>query len=496
MRIPSLATDSDDSQPMYRRIADQIRAQIEAGELAAGARLPPIRSLAADLGVHRDTVALAYEALAGEGRVDSLVGRGTFVSRPAEAGPAGPAPLVLAPQVERLMGIDNARPRFGAAGDVVSLHSLIPDPALYPVEDFRRAFNRALAEGGADLFLYGAAQGHMGLREVLARRFVAAGMAVTPAEIALCHGASQGIGLAIRLFAGPGDSVAVEVPTYHNVLVTLASLGVHAVGIPADPSSGPDLEALARALARSEVKAFYTIPTFHNPMGTTTDLSQRRDLLGVAARFAKPVIEDAFEMDLRFAGRTVAPLAALDEQGLVVHLFSFSKSLFPGARVGSITARGRAIDGLVALKHATDLSDSMPLQAAMAEFVSNGAYDRHLGRIRRALRARHAVLDEALERSLPAGCRWTRPEGGYQVWVELPAEIDSRDLLADAARAGVLFSPGSQFLPDGGASSCLRLTLARAGEEEIRRGVEILGRVVRERLAVTPVSRQETSVHL
>jgi DNA-binding transcriptional MocR family regulator len=150
----------------------------------------------------------------------------------------------------------------------------------------------------------------------------------------------------------------------------------------------------------------------------------------------------------------------------------------------------------VALKHATDLSDSMPLQAAMAEFVASGAYDRHLGRIRRTLRARHAALADALGRWLPDGCRWTRPEGGYQVWVELPGELDSRDLLADAARAGVLFSPGSQFLPDGGASNGLRLTLARAGEEEIRRGVEILGRVIRERLAAAPVSRQATSVHL
>ena len=496
MRSLSVAQDPPDGRPMYRRIADQIRARIEAGELAAGARLPPIRSLAAELGVNRDTVALAYEALAGEGRLDAFVGRGTFVTRPVEAGPREPACLALSPLVERLIGIENMRPRFGAAGGAARLHSLIPDPALYPIEDFRRALNRALAEGGADLFLYGSAQGHTGLREVLARRFVAAGIAVTPAEIALCHGASQGIALAIRLFAGPGDAVAVEIPTYHNVLTTLASLGVAPVGIPIDSEVGPDLAALERALARPEVKAFYTIPTFHNPLGTTTDLAHRRALLEVAARCGKPVIEDAFEMDLRFEGRTLAPLAALDEQGLVVHLFSFSKSLFPGARVGSIAVRGRAIEGLVALKHASDLSDSMPLQAAMAEFVSSGAYDRHLGRVRRVLRARHRALAEALETSLPEGCRWTRPQGGYQVWVELPFEIDTRDLLADAARAGVLFSPGSQFLPEAGPSRGLRLSLAQAGEEEIRRGIAILGRLVRERQAAAPFSRQATNIHL
>ena len=189
-------------------------------------------------------------------------------------------------------------------------------------------------------------------------------------------------------------------------------------------------------------------------------------------------------MDLRSSGREVPPLAALDEHGLVVHLSSFSKSLFPGARVGSISARGRALEGLVALKHSTDLSDAMPLQAALEEFVRSGAYDRHLARMRRILRVRTEAILEALEREMPEGTLWTRPEGGYQVWVELPFEVDTRDLLADAAREGVLFAPGSQFFVDHGASRGLRLTMAQANEAEIRRGVAILGEVVRRRQSI------------
>lgn len=496
MALPALDLSLQPDNPAYREIARQIRNAIQAGELLAGERLPPIRGLADELGLNRDTVALAYESLSADGLLESIVGRGTFVRGALELGPVGPeiAPR-LAASVERVLEIENARPRFGQSAGVVSLHSLVPDPAFYPVDEFRKILNRVLCKGGPELFSYAVPQGDPGLRAVLAERFCAAGMDVVGEDIVLCHGASQGISLALRLFAEAGDAVAVETPTYHNVLAALAALGLDAAPVPMR-ATGPDLAQLERTLSRPEVKAFYTIPTFHNPMGITTNDAHRRELIEVAARCRVPVIEDAFEMDLRFTGRAVAPLAALDWSGLVVHLFSFSKSLFPGARAGSIVARGRALEGLLALKHSSDLSDSMPLQVAMAEFVRSGAYDRHLGRMRRSLRARRAALLAALEKFMPEGTTWTKPEGGYQVWVELPTGIDTADLLADAARAGVLFAPGAQFMPDQRRSSCLRLTLARADEGEIRRGVEVLARVVRERMDADPLLRQGPSAHL
>ena len=149
--------------------------------------------------------------------------------------------------------------------------------------------------------------------------------------------------------------------------------------------------------------------------------------------------------------------------GVVVHLFSFSKSLFPGARVGAVSVRGRLREALLALKHASDLSDALPLQAALAEFVASGEYDRHLARLRRVLRGRRDALLEALAAHMPEGSRWTHPEGGYQVWLELPGALDTRDLLADAVAPGVLFAPGSQFYSDGRPSNGLRLSFAMAG---------------------------------
>jgi 2-aminoadipate transaminase len=495
MRLPSLEHRGRAGSPVYRQIAEQIREQVESGEMSPGDRLPPIRALASQVGVNRDTVALAYEALASEGMLESVVGRGTFVcSAPVRRVPTELSEIALSSQVDRLLEFEGSRTRFGVGEGLVPLHSLVPDPAFYPIDSFRRALDRVLTDVGPDVFLYGSPQGHKGLRDLLAERFDHA--TLSGDDIVLCHGASQGIALALRLFVDTGDQVAVEVPTYHNVLATLVGLGLEPAPVAMDGSRGVDLEALERTLSRPEVKAFYTIPTFHNPMGITTSLAHRRALLEVAASSGVPVIEDAFESDLRYTGRHCPSLAALDDRGIVVQLSSFSKSLFPGLRVGAIVARGRMLRGLVVLKHSTDLSDSMPIQAALAEFVSCGSYDRHLNRLRRALRRRRDTMLEALSQEMPAGTLWTRPEGGYQVWVELPFEVDTRDLLADAARAGVLFAPGSQFLPGQGPSRCLRLTMAQADEDEIRLGVAALGEVVRERMRAEPSASRVASVYL
>lgn len=484
-------------KPVYQQIAEQVNDAIVAGQLRHGDKLPTMRALARELGVNRDTVALAYDSLARDRIVETSVGRGTFVRHTAPThGPAEQSPPPLSPLVDRLLDFERARPDYAGHDGAVPLHSLIPDPSLYPLKAFRRSLNRVLDEGGTELLSYGGHQGNGALRDVIASRLRAHGVDTSAERLVLCQGASQGMSLALRLYTEPGDWVAVEEPTYHNVLGVLVGLGLRPAPVPMT-DDGPDLEMLARTLARPEVKAFYTMPSFHNPLGTTTSLGHRRALLEVAAGAGKPVIEDGFEMDLRYDGREVPPLAALDTYGVVVHLFSFSKSLFPGVRIGSVCARGRAVDGLLALKHTTDLSGVLVLQAAVADFVRRGGYDRHLEVLRGRLRERRDVLLGALAEHMPEGTRWTRPDGGYQTWVELPEGIDSRTLLREAQSAGVMFSPGHQFHHDGRPSNGLRLTTALADDEEIRRGIEILGRLVHTQLeARAPRVARDTSIHV
>ena len=482
--------------PVYLQIAGAIRAQVENGALASGEKLPTIRSLAERLAVNRDTVAAAYETLAAEGVVDARVGRGTFVRglRP-RARAAGPVALSLSRHAERVLEIERARVGYGAGRGAIPLHALKPDPRHFPLDGFRRSLSRVLQDGGAELLNYGDRQGYLGLREVLAERLRTHGILVGPESIVLCQGASQGIALSLRLFADVDAAIAVEEPTYANALAAIAALGLTAVPVPMR-GAGADLDALDRALARPEVRAFYTIPTFHNPLGVTTPLEHRKEVLALAARHGKAVIEDAYEMDLRYAGRPVPTLAGLDEEGLVVQQLSFSKSLFPGVRAGAVVARGRHVDALLALRHASDLGGALPLQAALADFMRSGAYDRHLAAQRKRLRARRDALLESLARELPEGATWTAPEGGLQLWLELPEPLDSRDVHADALREGVLVAPGFQFQVDGRPSRGLRLSIGQADEDEIREAVRRLGKVVRERLAAEPTQGGRASIQV
>lgn len=484
------------AEPVYRQIAAQIRAQVERGELSEGDRLPPIRKLAAKLGVNRETVSSAYEELAAQGVVDAHVGRGTYVRgrRPRGLAPVAPAPAPLSARAERLLEFERSRVSYGAGRGAVAFHKLVPDSRHFPVDAFRRSLMRAMTELGAQLLGYGDPRGYQGLRVGIAEHLRANGVVVGPDELVLCQGASQGIALALRLFADTGDAVAVEEPTYQNALAALAALGLRAVPVPMR-RGGADLDALDRAFARPDVKAFYTIPTFHNPMGVSTPLEHRRELLAIAARHGKAVIEDAYEMDLRYAGRSVASLAGLDDEGQVVQLLSFSKSLFPGVRIGAVVARGRHVDALLALRHAADLGGALPLQAALADFMSTGAYERHLASQRKRLRARRDALITALRAEMPEGATWTEPEGGLQLWLELPEPLDSRELYADALRAGVLVSPGFQFNCDGRPSRGFRLSIGSVNEAEIAEGIQRFGRVIRERLE-TGVSSGRGSVHV
>ena len=347
--------------------------------------------------MNRDTVAAAYEALAAEGLVDARVGRGTFVRGLADAGARRRAgrDLALAPRRAAARARPRARLATAQAAARCPLHALKPDPRHFPLDAFRRSLQRVLQDGGAELLSYGDQQGYLGLREVLAERLRTHGIAGRPRVDRAVPGREPGH-RARRCASSPtrttpSPSRSPPTPTRS---AAIAALGLRAVPVPMR-GAGADLDALDRALARPDVRAFYTMPTFHNPLGVTTPLEHRRELLALAARHGKAVIEDAYEMDLRYAGRPVPTLAGLDEDGLVVQLLSFSKSLFPGVRAGAVVARGRHVDALLALRHAADLGGALPLQAALADFVRSGAYDRHLAAQRKRLRARRDALLES-----------------------------------------------------------------------------------------------------
>ena len=492
------------SPPVHRQLVDYLRRSIEAGRVPPGARLPAIRDLARTLGVNRETVAGAYRQLGELSLAESGVGRGTFVLAPSRRrAPAGEdhQESRFAPALSRGAAAASSLPAldYTAPPGAVRLERLVPDPALYPLDGYRRALEAALREEGTALLDYGDPRGHEGMRLVLVERLAHAGIEADPDEVLVTGGSTQALALAARAFCDPGDAVAVESPTYPGLLATLVSLGLRLLPVPLVPD-GLDLDALDRVLAGGGVRLVCTMPTFQNPTGVTTTLEHRRRLLAIVSRHGVPVLEDEFQKDLRIRGRDVPSLRALDRSGQVTYVGTFSKALFPGPRVGWLVAAPAVAEAATALKRAMDLASSPLAQAAVASFCRAGGYDRHLRRMIRELAARHDRAAAALERHLPRGTVVARPDGGLAMWVTLPEPLDAMALLPEAKRRGVVYSPGTLFFPDRRRSSSLRLVVGAAAPEQIERAVRALGDAARAALprlrARRPASVERAGIHV
>jgi 2-aminoadipate transaminase len=346
--------------------------------------------------------------------------------------------------------------------DVISLARGVPAPECIPVAELADCARAAIERDGTTVLSYGPVGGYQPLREWLAERH-----GVEPSRILVTNGSLQGLAFLADRFAGA--RVLVEQPTYDRPLKLLAARGAEVTAVPMD-DDGLDLDALADALDAGPKPAFlYTIPTFQNPSGRTLSVERRERLVQLARERDLLVLEDDPYGLVRFEGDAPPTLYELDGGEHVVYSSSFSKTIAPGLRVGYFVLPQTLGAELEALAVSTYITPVLLGQATVLEFVRRGNFDANLARVSDLLRARRDAMLEALERELPSAT-WSRPEGGYFVWVELPHEVK------DAT--GVAFVPGTDF---GGAPSSVRLAFSYVSPDEIREGVSRLRAAVEAR---------------
>ena len=465
---PSLVHDSE--SPLYRQVYEQIAERIRSGEFSRGDRLPATRELAGQLGLNRTTISAAYDLLEAEGLISGQVGRGSFVT-----GPMHPARIDWNALVGQPSDMPGAPPRTDGT---ISFAMSRPARALFPLDDFRASCAAVLERADlADILQLGSPAGYEPLRRRLlddARRQHLAGPGD---DLIITNGCQQALDLIGRVLVRPGDKVAVEDPVYTGLKNLLAGMGAQLVGIPVG-EDGFDIGQLARVLERERPRCLVVTSNFQNPTGATLPLASRRGVLDAARSAGVPVIENDTYGELRYHGEDLPAIRQLDEHGGTVLLRSFSKVSFPGLRVGWALGPRSLIDRLRQAKEASDLHTDQLSQAVLLEFAESGRLDAHRTRMLQAGAERLAATLESLRRYLPAGTRWTRPEGGMNVWVRLPEPLDSSELLPRAQKAGVAFLPGRYFAVSRTEPGALRLSFAGLPPEEIRRGLEILGKVV------------------
>jgi DNA-binding transcriptional MocR family regulator len=481
--------------PLYVQLRDQLRALVHAGDLRPGDRIPASRELATMLGVHRTTVANAYAELESEGLIQGHVGRGTFIR------PNGNGLKITPPAPPVLNGDRGIRWELLFADErgeeiLTRLTAHVPEEALsfvmarpaqefFPVEELQTCVNAALRREATDVLNLGPSDGYPPLKQALLEMLRGDGIVTRDENLLVTDGCQQSLDLISKAFIRPGDSVILENPTYPGALAIFNGARARCLGVPVhtrpEPgtSLGIDLEALEATLVANRVKLIVLTPDFQNPTGVSMPLASRRKVLELASRYQVPIVEDYIYARLHAREERIPSLKQLDRSNLVIHIDSFAKVAFPGLRVGWIVAPPIAIERLRIVKQTTDLHTDQLAQATLAEFLRRGWFAKHIAKMRKVYASRLLATDEALRKHMPEGTRWTRPEGGMCLWLELPPGFDASELLIHAKERNVLFAPGRYFYVQSPLPNTLRLGFAGLDEKQITRGVTILAELLR-----------------
>lgn len=473
-----------DSEPLYRRLAGHYLAAIKAGTLEQGERMPSVRAIMRQHEVSLSTALQACRYLESRGWLEARPRSGYFVCRPRSA----VLPMLEEPSPSQALdpaqyvGIHRRVSAFVAHGRSqavkVNLSSARAAPELYPVEELKNAAIRALRRDPGMLARATAPGGNAEFRSVLARRAMDGGMVLAPDDVTVIHGCSEGLNLALRAVAQPGDTIAVESPTFYGLLQILESLGLRALEIPTSAATGLSLEALELALrTHKDIKAVVVVPHLQNPLGSIMPDAHKRRLVDLCERHAVALIEDDCYSMLIDAPAPANALKAWDRHGNVIHCASFSKTMAPGMRLGWMAA-GRWQARVEMLKYTQTHDNEEWSQLAAAEFIASPAYERHLRRPRSALQQQRQRMAEAIAAAFPSGTRLAAPEGGFMLWLELPDKLSSDQVFHAALEEGILVTPGAMFSNSHRFDHFLRLSCGARGSGEVDEAVRRVGAIV------------------
>jgi DNA-binding transcriptional MocR family regulator len=450
--------ESASRSPLYEEVADRVARLVAEGTYGPGSRIPSVRALSRQLRVSITTVMEAYGLLEDRGLIEARPQSGFYVrprrvDLPAEPDMSHPSqqPTEITIRDLSMMIMRDIRNT-----GLIPLGAAIPDPEHLPVDRLNRMLSTEARRFRSQSVSYETPPGCERLRVQVARRMVTAGCALTPDEIVTTCGCMEAVNLALLALCKPGDTVAIESPTYYNFLQALDLFGLKALEIPTHPRDGMSIEALAYALEHNRVSACVVCTNFGNPLGSVMPDERKQQLVQLLAQHDVPLVEDDINGDLSFALERPRVAKSWDRNGTVLLCSSFSKTLAPGYRVGWI-APGRYQREIERLKGFISVADATPTQLAVAEFLANGGYDHHLRRLRRTHASQLAQMAQAVGQHFPRGTRVTCPSGGFVLWVEFPEYVDSLTLYQQALSAGITIAPGPIFSATGKYRNCIRL---------------------------------------
>ncbi len=484
--VPSLPSSA--GLFLYERVASRIATLIEHGTLRPGERVPSVRRLQRHEQVSLATVMQAYRVLENQGLIEARPQSGHYVRprvwhRPEEPGKSTPAV-----RATRVNSSELVKRVLRAARDpsFTPLGAALPDPQLLPTLQLSRAMAAVGRRSPHQANSYDVSPGNAVLRVQIARRAMDAGCTLSPDDIITTCGCQEALCLCLRTVARPGDTIAVESPTYFGVLQILEALGLKVCEIPTYPREGVCLDELAGRLDACRIKACLFMLNFSNPLGSCMPDGKKARLVEMLAERNIPLIEDDIYGDLAFSPERPKAAKAFDRKGLVLLCSSFCKTLAPGYRVGWAVP-GRFRDEVEHWKFVSSLGTATLPQLAIADFLADGGFDRHLRRLRRVCAEEVDRVTRAVARYFPEGTRVTRPAGGYVLWVELPRHINSVELFEQALAERISIAPGPIFSPAQRFQHFIRLNCGNVWSDQIESALVRLGQIMA-KMRTSPVS--------
>jgi len=468
---------------LYKDVARQLIQMIDNGTLGVGSRAPSVRALSAQLKVSKSTVIAAYRLLKDQGRLQARPQSGFYVralrrenvEEPEMSRPPETASAVTVGDLRLLLLTEFGQPGIIGLG---ASNGAVSDWSTKAVHSMMNSTSRSQPLLAA---AYAPPAGMPSLRRQVARWYVRGGCSLSPDEVVITCGALEAIHLCLRAVTQPGDTIAIESPTYWGILQTIEMLGLKALEIPTHPRTGPSLDALEVVLSQNLVKAVVLIPTAHNPLGSIMPQESRRELVAMIRKADVALIEDDIYADLSYEPTRPRSCRSYDDspsaKSNVMICGGFSKTIAPSLRIGWCMP-GKWVKEVTRMKAWLNIAAPTLPQLALAQFMEEGGYERHLRKVTSIYRHQVERMSELIAEHFPPETRITRPQGGFLLWIELPEQVDSVDLHNRAIQSGISISPGVVFSATGKYRNCVRINCGLLWTPEVERAIPTLGKLI------------------
>ena len=470
----------NDQDHLYLQVADGLEKMIGEETLKIGDKLPSVRMLSEEYGISMGTAFQAYYHLEGKGLIESRPKSGYYVRfnfrrMPGLPRVSDPEPVTVEVSVQEMIAtVFNDI----TAEDLINFSIAAPPMSLLPAARLNKSLVHAMRTARHHGIQYEHIQGNKDLRRQLVKLAFNWGGKLSENDVVVTAGCMEALVMCLKAVTQPGDTVAIENPTYFGIFQVIESLGLKVLELPSDPMTGVSPSVLEKLMEKFPVKACLLVPNFSNPLGACMPDKNKQALVELLTAHQVPLIEDDIYGELYFGKHRPKTCKTFDKDGWVLHCSSLSKSLAPGYRIGWAIP-GRYTEQVLRHKMMHTVTGVTITQQAIAHFLSIGRYEYHLKKLRKALHTQSLRYLQGVMQYFPEGVKVSRPQGGFVLWVELDKKLNAYMLYREALKHHISVAPGQLFSMQGKFGNCLRISYARPWDEDVEQGIKVLGELIR-----------------